>query len=158
MRTSLLAVAVALVLVSPYIPVGAQEIPSPAKQGTEISAAAPDWLLGQWVFDEEYTKKKQAEPKKEPNLADVAGALVTSQLMTKLQGSKLMFNKQEFTMTTKDGNGKSMRYTVLKAPDENTALLKEDNGDVTGFHRDGEHIWMTSTGSVNEPFYFKRAQ
>ncbi|MHA3772385.1 hypothetical protein ACXR0O_12700 [Verrucomicrobiota bacterium sgz303538] len=158
MRTSLLAVAVALVLVSPWITLSAQEGSITAQKGSETSAVAPEWLLGQWIFDEEYTKKKQAEPKKEPNLADVAGALVTSQLMTQLQGSKLMFNKQEFTMTTKDGNGKSMRYTVLKAPDENTALLKEDNGDVTGFHRDGDHIWMTSTGSVNEPFYFKRAQ
>ena len=158
MRMLSIALVVALTLSSSGTSVRAQEAPSSAQPASGASVAPAEWLLGDWVFDEEYTQKKQSEAKKEPSLADAAGSLVTSQLIAKLQGARLSITKQEFTMTTKDGNGKSMRYTALKAPDANTALLKEDNGDVTGFHRDGERIWMTSTGSVNEPFYFKRAQ
>ncbi len=120
------------------------------------AAPAPEWLSGNWTFDEEFTLKKHAEAKKEPTLTEAVGSMVTGQLVEKLKGATLRIVNNELTMTTRDGNGKSERFTVLEPPDKNTALLKDTKGEVTGFHREGDRIRMTSTGSVNEPFYFKR--
>jgi hypothetical protein len=117
---------------------------------------ANHWLIGEWEFDSDYTKKKQAEKPPDKDLAGGLKSAVAEQLNEKMQGAKLQFTPQEFTMTTKDGNGKAFPYTLASPTDANAAAVKTSDGEVNTFHREGERIWMTSTGNVNEPFYFKR--
>jgi hypothetical protein len=129
-----------------------------ATASTPASAAPAQWLFGNWVFDEEYTRTKHAEVKKEPGLVEGLSAAVASQLAAQLKGAKLTISETELIMTRADGNGKSERHTIVAGTDPNVAQLKEANGEITAFHRDGDRIWMNSTGSVNEPFYFRRTE
>jgi len=131
---------------------GSSASPAPAQP----TAAPTPWLLGAWAFDAEYTQKKHAEAKKEPNVTEALGSAVASQLLDKMKGAKLVVTEKELTMTRGDGNGKSESYTVIPGTDPNMVQLKQANGEVLAFHREGDRIWMNSTGSVNEPFYFKR--
>jgi hypothetical protein len=141
---------------------GAQPAPAAPSTGpgsaTEATAttAAP-WLLGSWVFDEEFTRTKQATDRPDDGIPE-ASAAVTAQLMEKLKGAKVTVTDSEINMTRADGTGKIDAYTVMPSADTNIAQLKQANGEVVVFHREGDRIWMASTGSVNEPFYFKKAQ
>lgn len=61
-------------------------------------------------------------------------------------------------MTSKDGNGKTFPFQVLEASDGESVTLKQNDGEVTTYHREGDRFWTASTGNVKIPFYFKRAQ
>ena len=130
--------------------------PGSSTSPAQTTAAPTQWLLGAWVFDAEYTQKKHGEAKKEPNVSEALGSAVATQLLEKMKGAKLVVTEKELTMTRADGNGKSESYTVVPGTDPNMLQLKQANGEVLAFHREGDRIWMNSTGSVNEPFYFKR--
>jgi len=139
------------------------DTPAPPANSTgstpaKTTAKPSEWLLGTWTFDAEYTAQKQAQPKKEVGLADIPAGAVVSQLNEKLKGARLVVTDKEFTMTRADGNGKSESYTLLPNSDPNVAQLKQSDGEVLAFHREGDRIWMASTGSVAEPFYFKRGE
>jgi hypothetical protein len=146
----------------------AEETLKPAPNTTPAGNHAADtkWILGRWVFDSKYTEQKRAEEQKasadkNKETVDLVGALagnVADQLTSKLEGAQLNFTPSEYVMTTKDGNGKSFRYEVVPSSDPNTASLKESDGTVSAFHRDGERLWMNSTGTVNVPFYFVRVK
>lgn len=127
----------------------------PARSGLPASAK---WLLGEWVFDEEYTQKKQAGSKKGGDLSDLAGALVNPQLIAQLKGAKLKITEEEVIFTTQSGNGTAEKYTVLDVPDEKTVSLKEGEGEVTAYHREGDYVWINSTGTAPTPFYFRRVK
>jgi hypothetical protein len=131
---------------------GSSTSPAPA----QTTASPIQWLLGAWVFDAEHTQKKHAEGKKDPGVSEALGSAVASQLVEKMKGAKLIVTEKELTMTRADGNGKSESYTLVPGTDPNMVQLKQANGEVVAFHREADRIWMNSTGSVNEPFYFKR--
>jgi hypothetical protein len=141
-----------------------QAQPAPAAPSTgpgsaaETSAAtAAPWLLGSWVFDEEYTRTKRPANPAVDGAPQASGALAT-QVLEKLKGAKITVTDSEINMTRADGTGKVDAYTVMPSADANIAQLKQANGEVVIFHREGDRIWMASTGSTNEPFYFKKAQ
>jgi len=125
------------------------------------------WLHGTWTFDAEYTKQKLAESKSEANgkskdlidgLKDIASEFVTPQLVGALEGSQLRVTDKEIVTTTKDGNGKVHGYEVVDAPDANTLVVKQSDGEVNTYHREGDRFWLTSTGTVNIRAYFRRAK
>jgi hypothetical protein len=123
------------------------------------AAVAAEWLRGKWTFDAEYTQKKYNEAKKPEGTAALGEALVYPQLVEQLKGSNLKVTEKQVIMTTKDGNGKAFPYEVLEAAAGKSVTLKQTDGEVTTYHKEGEdRFWMASTGSVNVPFYFKRAQ
>lgn len=136
-------------------PAGPSTGPGSAAEATAASAAP--WLLGSWVFDEEFTRAKQSADRGDDGIPE-ATAAVTSKMMEKLKGAKVTVTESEINMTRADGTGKVDGYTVMPSADPNIAQLKQANGEVVVFHRDGDRIWMASTGSVNEPFYFKKTQ
>jgi hypothetical protein len=127
---------------------------SPAKP----EAASAEWLRGKWVFDEEHTQKKYTESEKADGLDAIKDALVFPQLFEKLKGAHLSITDKEVIMTTRDGNGKAFAYQLSEVPDANSVTLKQTDGEVTTYHKEGERFWIASTGNVNIPFYFKRAK
>ncbi|RYD79486.1 MAG: hypothetical protein EOP84_12985 [Verrucomicrobiaceae bacterium] len=135
------------------------ESPQPKEEatGTGLPAAAK-WLLGEWVFDAEYTQKKQAGAKKEGDLSDLAGALVNPQLVAQLKGAKLKITESEVIFTTASGNGSTEKYSFMESPDQNTVSLKEGEGKITAYHREGDYVWINSTGTAPTPFYFRRVK
>ena len=130
--------------------------------GSAAEATAPKaapWLMGTWVFDEEYTRTKQKAAQPNEGVPEAAAAAtVAAQMMEKLKGAKVTITDSEIKMTRTDGTGKLDGYTVMPSVDANIAQLKQANGEVVVFHREGDRIWMASTGSVSEPLYFKKAQ
>ena len=156
--TSLAVFVTSLVSGQSPSPAGA-ESGKPKEQTTRSGLPdAAKWLLGEWVFDEEYTQKKQAGSKKSGGLSDLAGALVNPQLVAQLKGAKLKITEGEVIFTTQSGNGTAEKYTVLDVPDENTVSLKEGEGKVTAYHREGDYVWINSTGTAPTPFYFRRVK
>jgi glycosidase len=129
----------------------------PGSAAEATAATAAPWLLGSWVFDEEYTRTKRAANRPNDGAPEAAAA-VAAQLLEKLKGAKVIVTDSEINMTRADGTGKVDAYTVMPSTDTNIAQLKQANGEVVVFHREGDRIWMASTGSANEPFYFKKAQ
>lgn len=164
MKTIHFALAAAMLGTVAQAQVSTESPAQTTSRGEEAAAAATsssqqNWLIGRWVFDEEHTRAKHNAGKgdKEVGIADAANALVASQLLEKMKGASLTVTTSEITMTRGDGNGKSDRYTLLPGSDPNVLQLKQENGEVLSFHREGERVWMSSTGSVNEPFFFKKA-
>jgi len=135
-----------------------QQTSTPTTPQVEGTSAKKNWLIGRWQFDQEYTQSKQGTAKGEVGVADAANAVVASQLLEKMKGATLVVTDNEITMTRGDGNGKSDRYVLIPTADSNVVQLKQEKGEVMSFHREGDRIWVNSTGSVNEPFYFKKAQ
>jgi hypothetical protein len=111
------------------------------------------------VFDEEFTRQKQAELQK--NRGSVSGAEtpgLTSQLVDKMKGARVEVTDSQITMSRPDAPAKTQKFTIVESDDPNTVQLKQENGESLAFHREGDRMWMTSAGSVNEPFYFKKGQ
>jgi hypothetical protein len=144
----------------------AQENPAQPPRASASTAAAtasatknPElgWLKGKWVFDQEFTEKKYSESKPAEGLTALANGLVYPQLVSKLKGSNVSFQEGEMIMTTADGNGKAYAITVIDPPDSDSVTIKDKDGEVTTYHKEGERFWMASTGNVNIPFYFKQA-
>jgi hypothetical protein len=128
------------------------ESPRPQAMGD-----APEWLRGKWVFDEEHTQKKYSEAKPPEGLEAVRHGLVYPQLVEQLKGAQLTVTEKEAIMTTKHGNGKAIPYEVLENAADKSATLKENDGEVPTYHKEGGRVWTASTGNLNIPFYFKRA-
>jgi len=140
-------------------PASTEPSSGPGSAAEATAAKAAPWLLGIWVFDEEYTRTKQKAARPDEGIPEAASATtVAAQLLEKLKGAKVTVTDSEINMTRADGTGKVDAYTVMPSADANIAQLKQENGEVVVFHREGDRIWMTSTGSVNEPFYFKKAK
>jgi hypothetical protein len=159
MKTALLLVStLGLVITanSQEAPAAPSTGPGSAAESTATSSAP--WLIGKWVFDEEYTRAKHAKGQTDDGVPQAATAAVAAQMMEKLKGAKVTVTESEINMTRADGTGKVDAYTVMPSADANIAQLKQQSGEVVVFHREGDRIWMASTGSVNEPFYFKKAQ
>jgi hypothetical protein len=126
------------------------------------------WLYGKWVFDEDYTREKfdgitKAVPTggKEDlfgGLKDLANGMVGSQLSSILAGSQFRVTDKELIVTRKEGDGKAYAYEVLDKPDADTVTLKLSDGDVNTYHREGERVWIASSGALNMRSYFKRAK
>ncbi|MGV3531738.1 MAG: hypothetical protein ACO1QR_05160 [Chthoniobacteraceae bacterium] len=117
------------------------------------------WLHGKWTFDGEYTTQKYQEANKGKESADLGEALVVPQLLEKLKGSTLRISEKEVVMTTKDGNGKAFPHEVLEAEEGKSVTMKQSDGQVTTYHKEGaDRFWTSSTGTVNVPFFFKRVQ
>ena len=127
----------------------------PTSDGQKATAGI-SWLKGKWVFDQDFTEKKYAQGKQPEGLDAIGNGLIYPQLVEKLKGSRISFNDGELIMTTADGNGKSIEFKVIEAPDPSSVTLKHSDGEVTTYHKEGERFWMASTGNVNIPFYFKR--
>ena len=154
MKTILFALT-AFALVAPL---QSQQTSTDARPQAGTAASSKNWLLGRWSFDQDYTQSKQGQNKGDVGIGDAAASVVASQLLEKMKGATLVVTENEITMTRGDGNGKTDRYTLMPGTDPNVLQLKQENGEVIAFHRDGDRIWTNSTGTVNEPFFFKRAQ
>jgi hypothetical protein len=126
--------------------------------GNRQTSPLPDWLRGKWVFDEEQTQKKYAAAKPAEGLDAVRHGLVYPQLVEQLKGARVTVTDSEVVMTTRDGNGKAFPFQLLEAANGESVTLKQSDGEVTTYHKDGDRLWTASTGNVNIPFYFKRAQ
>jgi len=133
--------------------------PGARSQQQQPAAKSADigWLKGKWVFDQEFTEKKYGERKPAEGLTALTNGLIYPQLVSKLKGAQVTFKENEMVMTTADGNGKAYAITVIDAASPDAVTLKDKDGEVTTYHKDGERFWMASTGNVNIPFYFKRA-
>jgi len=122
--------------------------PPPASKPAQASIT---WLYGEWEFDEEATTKSAKEKK-----VDGLSGLVYAQLFEQLVGTKLSFTEKQLTMTTKNGNGKVFAIREARSAGADAAVVTQGDGEVTTYHRDGNRLWFTSTGSAQAPFYFKR--
>jgi hypothetical protein len=91
------------------------------------SKSAQSWIVGEWVFDSEYTATKQAEKPPPHDLVGATKSMVKDQLNENMQGAKLAFTRTDFTMTTKDGNGRTFPYTVMPGTNDQ-AVTREDLG------------------------------
>lgn len=122
------------------------------------SGSVPEWLRGKWVFDEEHTQRRYSEKKSPEALDALREGLIYPQLISQLKGAHITVTDKDVTMTTKDGNGKAFPFQVLEASEGKSVTLKQNDGEVTTYHKEGERFWTASTGNVNIPFYFKRTQ
>lgn len=137
-----------------------------AQESTAPSTAAPvsisenvkniDWLLGSWVFDEQFTLQKIGDSAKDVSATDSPG--LSSQLVEKMRGATVTVTRTDLTMARGDGNIRSEKYTVEPSSNEGVISLKQSNGEVITFHRDGDRIWTSSNGSSGDLFFFKKAQ
>jgi hypothetical protein len=140
----------------------AQQTSTETTSQTEAArpASAKNWLLGRWEFDQAHTESNQSA-KDSPDVGVPAGAteVISSQLVDKMKGATLVVTESEVTMSRGDGTGKAQRYALIENPnDPNMLQLRQENGEVLTFRREGERIQTKTTGSVNESFFFKRAQ
>lgn len=154
MKTLLFAVA-ALGMMAPLY---SQQTSAEAAPQAGTAASSKNWLIGRWEFDHEFTQSKQGQNKGDVGIGDAAASVVASQLLEKMKGATLVVTENEITMARSDGTGKLDRYTLVPGTDPNVLQLKQESGEVLAFHRDGDRVWTTSTGTVNEPFFFKRAK
>ena len=148
----------AMITLAAVTPLQSQQTSTEAAPQIGTASSSKNWLIGKWEFDQEYTQSKQGQNKSEVGIGDAAASVVASQLLEKMKGATLVVTENEITMARGDGNGKSNRYTLIAGSDPNVLQLKQENGEVLAFHRDGDRVWTNSTGTVNEPFFFKRAQ
>jgi len=162
-RQSHLALAAISSLILAGFACGQSAAPSkPPSNDTPQSAQSrisgcPEWLQGKWIFDEEHTQQKYSEAKPREGLDAVRHGLVYPQLVEQLKGAHVTVTDKEVVMTTKDGNGKAFPYQVLELSDD-SVTLKQNDGEVTTYHKEGQRFWTASTGNVNIPFYFKRTR
>lgn len=124
------------------------------------------WLHGKWVFDADYTKLKLEEAQQQSSakkdgviegLKGIATGLLTAPLLGALEGAQLTVTDTELIMTGKDGNGKAFKYEVLEAPNAETLSLKQSDGEVKTYHREGDRFWTTA-GATSVRAYFRRVK
>jgi hypothetical protein len=139
-------------------PAFAQQTSTGSSPQIEPANSAKNWLIGRWEFDLEYTQSKLGENQRKADVADAGPTSVTSQLLDKMKGATLVVTDSEISMTRGDGAGKSNRYVVVTTPDPNVLQLRQENGEVMSFHREGDRISSKSSGSADQPFFFKKAQ
>jgi hypothetical protein len=133
-----------------------QSASKPTSDGQKATAGI-SWLKGKMGLRPGFlTEKKYVQGKQPEGLDAIGNGLIYPQLVEKLKGSRISFNDVKLIMTTADGNGKSIEFKVIEAPDASSVTLKHSDGEVTTYHKEGERFWMASTGNVNIPLYFKR--
>jgi hypothetical protein len=116
------------------------------------------WLHGKWIFDREFTEAKMTkEPppaKKDSIISALTSSLkglVTSQLTSHLDGTKLTITSKEIIVTDANGSGKAYTYEVIDRPSDGAVQVKTSDGAVETYHREGDHIGMGE-------LYFKRLE
>lgn len=123
------------------------------------------WLHGKWAFDREHTEQVLSEQSKKEGsdgrsllegLKDLAAGLVVPQLTATLEGTRIEFTDKELIATDKAGNGKAVAYEVIEVPDESTIRIKQADGEVTTYHREGDRFWRSASGSTQFRVYFRR--
>ena len=110
-----------------------------------------NWLIGEWIFDRNMTLNNLP-----PEAKTEIGSRLVEQIVNQAEGGTLRFTATEATFTTPSGTSNSSSYSILQRPDENTLVIKGDDGEVITFTRSGGFIAMPSTGDVQFKSYFKR--
>lgn len=146
MKTLLCACVVCL---APLVNIVAEEFPAPEA----VAPKTADWILGTWTFDEHYTLQKVGTAARDV-ATDDAPAL-TSTLVEKMRGATIAVTRDQLTMN-REGSSKTDKYTIEPGASDEEVSLKQANGDVITFHRDGDRLWTSANTTGGELFFFKK--
>jgi hypothetical protein len=123
------------------------------------------WLHGSWIFDREFTEQKLAENSRASSeqekgllggLKSLATGLVVPQLIAAMDGTQIEFTEKEIIKTDTSGNGRASSYEIVGKADAQTITVKQADGEVATYHREGDRFWQTPTGAAQFRVYFRR--
>ena len=167
MKTTLLFSAVLCIGVQPLLAQTSTDTPSaispaitPATTTGDSAASAKSWLIGNWIFDEEFTqqKRRKTTTDQQPQAGadgQATNATISAPVLDKMKGARLNITDKQIKMARADGTEKTQNYTTTEGSGGDSLELKQEDGQTMRIHRDGERIYTTLEGS-NEPIYFKK--
>lgn len=125
---------------------------------------ASKWWIGKWQVDQEYTQKKVEEAQAAKPANDTGGNFLSGMadalggMLIAMMGDITIQITDKEVITMQGGTGKSATYTVMERPTKDSVLIKQQDGEITTWYRDGEHLAITATGATNMKIYFRRVK